>query len=122
MRRSYTRLLAGVAWLVLSAVPVSAAPASAPASLADKYKLTDPEAVAHFQAGNAAYKAGVDKRRPRAARDRDLERAIAEYTAGQTTQDRPVFEFNLGLAYKALGRTDEAIEHLARFLDRADET
>jgi hypothetical protein len=33
-----------------------------------------------------------------------------------------VFDFNLGLAYKALGRTDEAVEHLQRFLDLADET
>ncbi|MGH2900690.1 MAG: hypothetical protein ACRDMZ_18590, partial [Solirubrobacteraceae bacterium] len=90
--------------------------------MADKYKLTDAEAIGHFQAGNTAYKAGVDKRRSRADRERDLERAIAEYTAGQATQDRPVFDFNLGLAYKALGRADEAIEHLQRFLDRADDT
>lgn len=122
MRRSYTRLLACVAWLAMCAARASAAPASSPASLADKYRLTDPEAIVHFQAGNAAYKSGVDKRRPRADRDRDLERAIAEYTAGQATQDRPVFDFNLGLAYKALGRTDEAVEHLQRFLDLADET
>jgi tetratricopeptide (TPR) repeat protein len=122
MRRSYARLLAGVAWLVVCATPVSAAPPSSAASLADKYQLTDPDAIGHFQAGNAAYKAGVDKHRPRANRDRDLESAIAEYTAGQAIQDRPVFDFNLGLAYKALGRTDEAIDHLQRFLDRADET
>ncbi|TMQ09111.1 MAG: hypothetical protein E6J90_38680 [Deltaproteobacteria bacterium] len=44
-----------VAWLVVCAMPVSAAPISSPASLSDKYKLTDPEAIMHFQAGNAAY-------------------------------------------------------------------
>ncbi|TMQ09609.1 MAG: hypothetical protein E6J91_29715 [Deltaproteobacteria bacterium] len=104
------------------AMPVSAAPASSPATLADKYKLTDPDAVTHFLAGNTAYKAGADKRRPRADRERDLARAIAEYTAGQAKQDRPVFDFNLALTYKALGRTDEAIEHLQRFLDLADDT
>lgn len=116
-----------VGFLAMCAAGASAAPAnspapSSPASLADKYKLTDPDAITHFQAGNAAYKSGVDKRRPRTDRDRDLERAIAEYIAGQTKQDRPVFDFNLGLAYKALGRTDEAVEHLQRFLDLADET
>jgi tetratricopeptide (TPR) repeat protein len=111
-----------VGLLAMRAVGASAAPTSSPASLADKYKLTNPAAITRFQAGNTAYKSGVDKRRPRADRDRDLERAIAEYTAGQTTQDRPVFDFNLGLAYKALGRTDEAVEHLQRFLDLADET
>lgn len=122
MRRSCKGLLVSVAWLVMAVMPAFAAPASSAASVADKYKLTDPEAVAHFQAGNAAYKAGVDRHRTRADRDRDLERAIAEYTAGQALQDRPVFDFNVGLAYKALGRTDEAVEHLQRCLDRADDT
>jgi len=122
MRRCSSKLLVAVAWLMVCAMPVSAAPISSPASLSDKYKLTDPEAIMHFQAGNAAYKTGVDKHRPRADRDRDLERAIAEYTAGQAIQDRPVFDFNLGLAYKALGHADEAIEHLQRCVDLADET
>jgi tetratricopeptide (TPR) repeat protein len=99
-----------------------AASAAPVPSLADKYKLTDAEAIAHFEAGNLAYKAGADKSRSRPDRDRDLERAVAEYTAGQAKQDRPVFDYNLGLAYKALGRTDEAIEHLQRFLDLADAT
>lgn len=91
-----------VMWLlVVCAIPASAAPSFA------AYKPTDPEALAHFQAGNRYYEAG------------SLERAVTEYRVGRAKEDAPAFDFNLGLAFKAMGRTTEAVEHLQRFLDRA---
>jgi hypothetical protein len=98
--------------------PVSACPASSrPAS-----RPVDREAVAHLAAGNKAYKAATDKKHPISddERQRRLQTAIDEYTAGQRCDDAFVFDFNLGQAYAALGRQREALEHLLRFRDRAE--
>src|SRR5262245_11837597 len=111
--------------LVLFVVVVCAAHAPAasacPASSPPASKPVDREAVAHLSAGNRAYKAALDKKHPVSddERQRQLENAIAEYTAGQRCDDAFVFDFNLGQAFAALGKRREALDHLLRFRDRA---
>jgi hypothetical protein len=115
MRRLCAMLLVALAWLAVPAKPVSAAPVTDPAA----YKPTDSEALAHFNEGTR-YVETSQRRRVRADRDRDLERAITEYTAGQAKDDAPAFDLNLGLVLKVLGRDEDALDHLQRFLERAN--
>lgn len=103
---------------VVGELSASACPAGSPPT----DKPVDREAVSHLAAGNRAYKAAIDKKHPLSddARQRQLETAIAEYLAGQRCDDAFVFDFNLGQALAALGKRREALEHLLRFLARAD--
>ena len=99
------------------AVPVSAAP---PSSLA-RYKPTQPAALAHFEAGNRAYKDARVATRPLTDRVRDLKRAIDEYTTGQALDDAPAFDYNIAHCARLLIDDATAVAHLQRFLQRADD-
>lgn len=110
-------ILVAAAWLGMAAMMASPT-AAAPSNDLATYKPTDPVALAYFDEGNRLYEAASDKRRPRADRNADLERAVVAYTAGREKQAAPAFDYNLGLTYKALGRNADAIDHLQRFLAR----
>jgi tetratricopeptide (TPR) repeat protein len=120
---SRLRVAGRVGWVVALVVVLVycsdgfAAPA---ASALSKYKPTRADALARFDAGNRFYRAASDERRALTDRNRDYERAIAEYTAGSQLEDAPAFDYNIGLSLRTLGRSAEAIAHLERFVDRAD--
>ena len=108
---------ATIACLLLGrAAPALAAPA---ASLA-QYKPAKPRALAHFEAGNRAYKDARIATRPLAARVRDLRRAIDEYTAGQAIEDAAAFDYNIAHCARQLVDNATAVAHLQRFLERAE--
>lgn len=82
-------------------------------------KPTKPEAIRRFETGNRAYKSALARTGPRAEVERELERALAEYRAGQAVEDAIAFEYNAAQAFKALGRAEDAVAHLQRFIDCA---
>jgi tetratricopeptide (TPR) repeat protein len=47
---------------------------------------------------------------------RSFDEAIVEYKAGALAQPTPVFDYNLGQAYRQLGRYEDAVWHYERFL------
>ena len=53
-------------------------------------------------------------------RAREFEKAIEEFKAGVVIEDSPIFHFNLGQAYRQLGRYEDSIWHFERFLRRAN--
>lgn len=71
-------------------------------------KPTEPEAKARLAAGAGLYRA------------REFEKAIEEFKAGVVIEDAPIFHFNLGQAYRQLGRYEDSIWHFERFLRRAN--
>jgi hypothetical protein len=85
-----------------------------------QYKPTRPDALAHFEAGNRAYKNARNTSRPLADRVRDLRRAIDEYIAGQVLEpDAAAFDYNIAHAARLLVDNTNAIVHLQQFLERA---
>src|SRR5882757_7272393 len=106
-----------IVWLVLGwrVICVDAAPANTVA----QYKPTSPAALAHFVAGNRLFKSGQNKTRALVDRLRDLRAAIDEYRAGAAVEDVPAFDYNLGHAAELIDDIPNAVEHLQRFLDRA---
>ena len=93
--------------------------ASAESSLG-QYKPSRPDALAHFEAGNRAYKDARNASRPLADRVRDLKHAIDEYTVGQALEpDAAAFDYNIAHAARLLVDNANAIAHLQRFLERA---
>jgi hypothetical protein len=66
------------------------------------------EAKAQLTAGAGLYRA------------REFEKAIEKFKAGVVVEDAPIFHFNLGQAYRQLGRYEESIWHFERFLRRAN--
>jgi tetratricopeptide (TPR) repeat protein len=68
------------------------------------------QARAHLDRGNRLYNT------------RDFEAAIDEFKAGALIESVPVFFFNLGQAYRQLGRYKEAIWHYERFLEQGRPT
>src|SRR5262245_51186204 len=73
-------------------------------------KPSDVRAVEHLTTGNRHY------------RVREFDRAIEEFKAGSLVEDAPVFLYNLGQAYRQLGKYEDAIWHYERFLARARPT
>jgi hypothetical protein len=76
-------------------------------SAAQANETTDAAARRHFLAGQAAYGSGR------------YAEALGEFTAGYALSPRPEFLYNIGLAYKNLGRTADAIDNLRRFVAAA---
>lgn len=108
---------AALGWLLQPAVPAASA---APSSSLVRYKPTNPIALAHFEAGNRAYKDARDAARPLTDRVRDLKRAIDEYTAGQAVDGAAAFDYNIAHCARLLVDNATAVAHLQRFLERAD--
>jgi len=71
-------------------------------------KLAAPEARHHLAQGNKLYNI------------RSFDQAIEEYKAGALVEEAPVFDYNLGQAFRQLGKYEEAIWHYERFLNRGD--
>lgn len=65
------------------------------------------EAQLRFQAGSAAYEAG------------DFTTAIQEWKAAQLLRPAPLLDFNIGLAYEQLGRSQAACKYYRRYLEQA---
>jgi len=63
----------------------------------------------HFQAGASYYEAG------------SYEDALREFRHAYEMSGRPQLLYNLSLCYQNLGRLEEAIAHLRRFLDEVEE-
>jgi hypothetical protein len=61
-----------------------------------------------FKRGEAAYSAG------------NYDAAVREWTNAYSADPRPRIQFNLSQAYERMGRTEDAIASLKRFLDSAD--
>jgi len=81
-------------------------------ALAEDEKLPAPQdagARAHLEAGNKAY------------RLKDFEAAVREYRAGAQAETGPTYTFwyNLGQAYRQLGRNEDAIWFYSQFLAQA---
>jgi len=64
----------------------------------------NPQAVAHFQQGNAHYKV------------REFDEAAKEYKAGELIEAAAIFDFNLGQCYRQLAKYEDAIWHYDRYL------
>ena len=82
-------------------------------ALADKDPLAKPSnlrAAEHLTTGNRHY------------RVREFERAIEEFKAGALIEDAPIFLYNLGQAYRQLGKYEDAIWHYERFVNRTHPT
>jgi len=62
---------------------------------------------AHYDAGRAYFAAGETKR------------AITEFRTGQRDDDRPAFDYNLGVCYEKLGDAARAVAAFRRFAARA---
>lgn len=71
-------------------------------------KLVAPEARRHLAQGNKLYNI------------RSFEQAIEEYKAGALVEEAAVFDYNLGQAFRQIGKYQEAIWHYERFLNRGD--
>ncbi len=108
---------AALGWLLQPAVPAASA---APSSSLVRYKPTNSIALAHFEAGNRAYKDARDAARPLSDRVRALKRAIDEYTAGQAIDGAAAFDYNIAHCARLLVDNATAVAHLQRFLERAD--
>ena len=65
---------------------------------------TNPQAIAHFQQGNAHYKV------------REFDEAAKEYKAGELIEAAAIFDYNLGQCYRQLTRYQAAIWHYDRYL------
>lgn len=64
------------------------------------------EAQLHFQAGSAAYETG------------DFTTAIQEWKAAQLLRAAPLLDFNIGLAYEQLGRSQAACKYYRRYFEQ----
>jgi tetratricopeptide (TPR) repeat protein len=53
---------------------------------------------------------------------REFDSAIAAYKAGALIEDAPVFQYNLGQAYRLAGKYQEALWHYDRFVRRTNPT
>jgi len=85
--------------------------ASASSALAGPVdKPTSPEARAHLEKGNALLNNG------------EFEAAIAEYKAGALIENAPLFQYNIALSYRLLGKYKESIFFYERFKARAQPT
>jgi tetratricopeptide (TPR) repeat protein len=73
-------------------------------------KPTDRTAREHLERGNRLYNT------------RAFDEAITEYKAGALAEPAPVFDYNLGQAYRQLGRYQDALWHYARFLKYGNPT
>lgn len=62
----------------------------------------------HFRRGQAAYQQG------------NYELAISEWLSGYELEQRPEFQYNLAQAYERLGRLQDAVDSLQRFVESAD--
>jgi tetratricopeptide (TPR) repeat protein len=74
---------------------------------ADDPRLSTEASQAHYDAGRTYFEAG------------DARRAIVEFRAGQRDDDRPAFDYNLGVCHEKLGDAVRAVAEYRRFLDRA---
>jgi tetratricopeptide (TPR) repeat protein len=79
-----------------------------------------PEALAHFDAGNAAYNEGKAETVP-AARRKQFELAVKEYLAGVQleTKFHYTFYWNLGHSYRQMGEYTRADYFYRKFLEYA---
>jgi len=66
---------------------------------------TKREARGHLDRGNKLYNL------------RSFDEAIAEFKAGAIIEAVPVFDYNLGQAYRQLGKYEDALWHYDRFLN-----
>ena len=62
----------------------------------------------HFKRGQAAYQQG------------NYDLAITEWRSGYELEQRPEFQYNLAQAYERLGRLQEAVDSLQKFVESAD--
>ncbi|MFT3700182.1 MAG: tetratricopeptide repeat protein [Kofleriaceae bacterium] len=65
---------------------------------------TKPDAITHFQQGNAHY------------RVREFEDAAKEYKLGEQIEPAAIFDYNLGQCYRQLTKYQDAIWHYDRYL------
>ncbi|MDB4976866.1 MAG: hypothetical protein JWN48_5207, partial [Myxococcaceae bacterium] len=84
-------------------------------ALAQNTGTTQPSAAATqasakeaFKRGEAAYSAG------------NYDSAVREWTNAYSADPRPRIQFNLSQAYERMGRLEDAIASLKRFLDSGD--
>jgi hypothetical protein len=117
MPQSYRMLMVAAMMLGLT-LGLGAHASAAPSSSLAQYKPTGAAALAHFEAGNRAYKDARIASRPLADRVRDLKHAIDEYTAGQALDDAPAFDYNIAHAARLLVDNATAVAHLQRFVER----
>ena len=75
---------------------------------ADLSKPKSPEARKHLEQGNQYY------------RVREFDKAIKEYKAGAVLEDVPIFLYDLGQAYRQLGKYEEAIWYYRRYLSHGN--
>ena len=68
------------------------------------------EAREHLEKGN------------RLLNTREFEAAISEYKAGALVEDAPLFQYNIALSYRQLGKYEESIWFYERFISRAKPT
>lgn len=76
------------------------------ATLTSSVALAD--ARDHFRRGQAAYQQG------------NYDLAISEWLSGYELEQRPEFQYNLAQAYERLGRLQDAVNSLQRFVESAD--
>jgi tetratricopeptide (TPR) repeat protein len=76
-----------------------------------------PEALAHFETGNKAFRSAQAKTDPEVQR-REFEEAIKHYRAGAAIETRHIYTFywNLGHAYRQLGEYTQADWFYRKFL------
>src|ERR687889_559146 len=67
-------------------------------------KPTSPGALAHLSRGARLYD------------NRSFEEAIMEFKEGALIEPAPVFDYDLGQAYRKLGKYEEALWHYDRFV------
>jgi tetratricopeptide (TPR) repeat protein len=96
-------------WAPVLALALAAAPL-APAAAQDTSAPPAEDARALFQRGQAAYSQG------------DYEGAITFWTRAWELDPRPLLQFNLSQAYERLGRLQDAVDSLQRFIERAEPT
>lgn len=96
-----------LAGLVMSAHAVAQEqPAPQPSAAQPEPNLTT-ASRAHYDAGRAYFAQG------------DTRRAIDEFRAGQRDDDRPAFDYNLGVCYEKLGDAARAVAAFRRFAARS---
>jgi tetratricopeptide (TPR) repeat protein len=71
-------------------------------------KPASAQARSHLVRGNKLY--GI----------RSFDQAVDEYKAGALVEAAPIFDYNLGLCYRQLGKYQESIWHYERFIARGD--
>src|SRR5882724_11088677 len=92
-------------WLVVIACFVGVFGGNAAFAGKPLARPTNHEACEHLDRGNKLYNL------------RSFDEAIREFKAGALIESAPVFDYNLGQAYRQLGKYKDALWHYDRFLN-----